>query len=134
MDSTTLINLIDRLRNQRHENAVVEFKSNWDKPEDIGQYISALANTAVLDGKDRAWMIWGIEDQTHVVRSTRFDPSAAKGEGNQPLVMWLTQKTSPRADFSFHEVEHPEGRVVVLEIHPSRGGQSDGCLAAWARR
>jgi ATP-dependent DNA helicase RecG len=56
-DQTALIALIDRLRGQSHESAVVEFKSNWDKAEDIGQYISALANTAVLERQDRAWLV-----------------------------------------------------------------------------
>jgi ATP-dependent DNA helicase RecG len=120
MDNASLIALIDRLRSQPHENAVVEFKLNWDKPEDIGQYLSALANTAILERQDRAWLIWGIDNDTHEVKGTVFDPWAAKGDGNQPLVMWLTQKTLPRPDFSFHEVTHPDGRIVVLEIHPPR--------------
>lgn len=44
----------------------------------------------------------------------------AKGEGSQPLVMRLTQRTSPRPDFEFHELAHPAGRVVVLAIKAPR--------------
>lgn len=34
--------------------------------------------------------------------------------------MWLTQLTSPRPDFQFHEVHHAQGRVVLLEINAPR--------------
>ncbi|MBL8481767.1 MAG: putative DNA binding domain-containing protein, partial [Rhodocyclaceae bacterium] len=67
-----------------------------------------------------AWLLWGVDDATHEIKGTTFDPFRAKGEGNQPLIMWLTQKTAPRPDFCFHEVQHPQGRLVLLEIHPPR--------------
>lgn len=70
--------------------------------------------------RERAWIVWGVDNLTHAVRGTHFNPFAAKGEGNQPLVMWLTQKTSPRADFQFHELAHPDGHLVILEIFPPR--------------
>jgi ATP-dependent DNA helicase RecG len=34
--------------------------------------------------------------------------------------MWLNQHILPRPDFRFHEVKHPDGRSIVLEIHPPR--------------
>ncbi len=115
-----LLSLVERLRRTPHEAETVEFKSNWDRPEDIGAYLSALANSAAMEHHDRAWLIWGIDDKTHAVKGTKFDPFSAKGEGNQPLIIWLTQRTSPRPDFQFHEVMHPDGRLVMLEIHPPR--------------
>lgn len=120
MDQQALIALVEKLRGLSRELCTLEFKSNWEKPQDIGEYISALGNTAALEGHDRAWLVWGIEDKTHALIGTKFDPFSAKGEGNQSLMMWLTQKILPRPDFQFHEVQHPDGRVVVLEIHPPR--------------
>lgn len=119
MEQHALLDTLERLRSLPREVATVEFKSNLDKAEDIGQYISALANSAVLEGHDRAWLVWGVEDGTHVVLGTQFDPFARK-EGNQSLIMWLQQMTSPRADFTFHGCVHPQGKVVILEIHPAR--------------
>jgi len=118
--SSVLLTTLDGLRGLERETATVEFKSNWDKPEDIGAYLSALANSAALDGHDRAWMVWGVDNTTHQVKGTIIDPYSAKGAGNQSLIMWLTQMTAPKPDFTFHEVTHPEGRVVMLEIHPPR--------------
>jgi len=117
--SIALLEPLERLRSLPREAATVEFKSNLDRPDEIGQYISALANAAVLEGHDRAWVVWGVEDGTHAVKGTTFDPFVRK-EGNQALVMWLQQMTVPRADFAFHQVDHPEGRIVMLEIHPAR--------------
>lgn len=115
MNLTVLQKLLDLPREQ----TTVEFKSNLDAPGDIGQYLSALANAAALEGHDRAWLVWGVEDGTQKVKGTMFDPFKHK-IGNQSLTMWLQQLTSPKADFDFHECQHPNGKVVVLEIHPAR--------------
>ncbi|MFZ5775913.1 MAG: RNA-binding domain-containing protein [Thermodesulfobacteriota bacterium] len=119
-DTAALLVMLEQLLALPREAATVEFKANWDNPLDIGQYLSALANAAVLERHDRAWLVWGVDNATHAVTGTSFNPFTAKGEGNQSLVMWLTQKTSPRPDFQFHEIAHPDGRLVMLEIHPPR--------------
>lgn len=125
MTSThTLLDKLESLRQLAHEQATVEFKSNLNDAEEIGRYISGLANVAALQGYERGWVVWGVEDGTHCVAGTGFDPFKqkikAKEGSNQALIMWLQVMMQPRADFEFHEVMHPEGRVVMLEIHPAR--------------
>ena len=120
MDQVALSAILERLCAAPAETGIVEFKSNWDNPRDIGEYICALGNTARLDGKDRAWLLWGVENGSHCVTGTAFDPFSAKGEGNQSLIMWLMQKISPKPDFQFHRLEHAHGSVIMLEIHPPR--------------
>ena len=120
MDQVALIALVDKLRAHGREACTVEFKSNWDRPRDIGEYLSGLANAAVLERHDHAYLVWGVDDKTHEIISTMFKPFSAKGEGAQPLIMWLTQSISPRPDFEFYEVQHPKGRVVVLDIKAPR--------------
>lgn len=120
MSNPSMLDVLEQLRRSPNESATVEFKSNLSDPKAIGEYISALANSAALEGHTRAWLVWGVEDGTHAVNGTTFDPFSAKGEGNQSLIMWLQQLTSPRADFSFHTVPHPDGKVILLEIHPAR--------------
>ncbi|MDD5177493.1 MAG: putative DNA binding domain-containing protein [Sterolibacterium sp.] len=120
MDQPALLDTLNRLLAQSRESGCVEFKSNWDHAPDIGQYISALGNTAALEGCDRAWVVWGVDDKTRTVKGTQFNPFTAKGEGNQPLTVWLTQKITPRPDFQFYEIDCPDGRVVMLEIYPPR--------------
>jgi len=73
-----LAGLVRELLKLPNETEWVEFKENNDNPEDIGEYISALSNAAALYGKTCAFMIWGIQDETHDIVGTRFSPSFAK--------------------------------------------------------
>jgi ATP-dependent DNA helicase RecG len=120
MNQQTLLETLSRLRELPREAATVEFKSNLEDSTEIGQYISALANAAALAGDDRAWLVWGVGNTNHAIKGTVFDPFTQKAEGNQPLIIWLQQMTVPRADFTFHECHHPDGKVILLEIHPAR--------------
>jgi ATP-dependent DNA helicase RecG len=122
MNSDALNSVLESLLRLPREQATVEFKSNWEQADDIGQYISALANAAALHGHDRAWVIWGVNDTSRAVTGTTFDPFTQKSKegSNQSLTMWLQVLTAPRADFCFYEVQHQQHRVVMLEIHPAR--------------
>ncbi|MDO8770109.1 MAG: ATP-binding protein [Burkholderiaceae bacterium] len=122
MSEDALLAVLERLLRLPREQATVEFKSNWEQPSDIGQYISALANVAALQGHDRAWVVWGVQDASRAVTGTAFDPFTQKVRdgANQTLFMWLQVMTQPQADFDFHEVHFESCRVVMLEIHPAR--------------
>lgn len=106
---------IDALRALPHETEWLEFKVDNTNPEQMGQYISALANTAALLSKPHGIVVWGIEDETHEVVGTSFRPSQAKHKG-QELENWLLQKLNPRPNIRFHEVDMLSGKVVVLEV------------------
>ena len=113
-----LADLVSELRQLPHETEWVEFKTNRAEPQDIGEYISALANGAALNGKNAAHILWGIADGTHAVIGTDFKPEAAK-MGNEPLGNWLRRGLTPPLDFRFYEVTIDGKRVVILEIDPA---------------
>ena len=96
----------------------VEFKHNNDNPEDIGEYLSALSNSAALHGKEGGYLVWGIEDGTHKVVGTTVQPRLRK-IGNEELENWLAHNLSPRVDFRFHEFDHEGQRVVLLRVQPA---------------
>ena len=110
-----LLGLVRELCNLPHETDWVEFKVNYREPQDIGEYISALANAAAVHGKAHAYMLWGVEDETQAITGTKFSPATAK-KGNEPLETWLLRLLTPRIDFRFHEVTHDERPIVLLEI------------------
>ncbi|MGZ8190971.1 MAG: AlbA family DNA-binding domain-containing protein, partial [Methylococcaceae bacterium] len=98
-----------------NETEWVEFKQNNDQPEKIGEYISALSNSAALCGKANAYLVWGVDDKTHEVVGTTFSPSAAK-KGEQELESWLLNLLKPRVHFHFYLLDIEEKPVVILEI------------------
>lgn len=95
----------------------IEFKLNQvTTPMDIGEYISALSNTAALYNKTHALMIWGVDDETHAIRGTEFRPSRTK-QGNQSLELFISTQLEPQVQFYFHEVNIDGCIIVLLEIH-----------------
>lgn len=110
-----LVSLIKELLSLTNETGWVEFKTNNDKPDVIGEYISALSNSATINGKLHAYMVWGIKDDTHEIIGTDFKPNLTK-VGNEELESWLLRLLSPKIYFSFHEVEINSKYVVILEI------------------
>ena len=117
MDTTDarLLALIDDLRALPAETAWLEFKENNTDPRVIGRLISAVSNAARLEDKDFGYVVWGVRDAGHAVAGTRFEPSSAKHR-RQPLEFWLSQMLRPGVAFSFQPVQHPGGRLVLLEI------------------
>jgi predicted HTH transcriptional regulator len=62
-----LFSLLQELRKLSSETEWVEFKHNNDNPEEIGEYLSALANGAALMGKAHAYLVWGVDNKTHCI-------------------------------------------------------------------
>jgi ATP-dependent DNA helicase RecG len=110
-----LDSLLRELQSLPKESEWVEFKQNNEDPQMIGEYISALSNSAALHEKTQAYLVWGINDETHDIVGTSFSPKSAK-KGNEELENWLLKLLSPRIHFVFHELDTDNGRVVILEI------------------
>lgn len=119
MNTAELTALLDRLRAESHEAEWLEFKANRYEPQVLGEYLSALANSACLLGKPRAYLVLGIEDGTHAVLGTAFDPLAEKGSGNQLLPLWLSLGLRPNVGFEIHPFDYHGKRVVLFEVHPA---------------
>ncbi len=111
-----LQSLLKELVALNQETEWAEFKHNSIKPEDLGEYISALANSAALLGKPFAYLIWGVKNLNHDIVGTNFNPVTARHK-QQELESWLLQKMEPKIDFCFHSFEAPNQKsVVILEI------------------
>ncbi len=113
--SDYLTDLVSELCNLSSETEWVEFKENNADPETIGKNISALANSAALEGKAFAYIVWGIRDQDHAVVGTTFTPRRER-RGNEELESWLLRLLEPRIDFRFFNATIDAKPVVLLEI------------------
>ena len=109
------VNLVKALCRPGGEKEWVEYKLNNADPEEIGQYISALANAAALSDQPFGYLFWGIEDGTGKPVGTNFNPNTAK-KGNEPLENWLLRLLNPRTYFKFHAVDVDSKRIVIAEI------------------
>jgi len=110
-----LVGLVNELCKLPAEVGWVEFKVNNSDPQEIGEYISALSNGAALAGKSYGYLVWGIDDQTHDIVGTDFEPATAK-KGNEALESWLLRLLNPKLHFSFFGLVVKERRLVILEI------------------
>lgn len=117
IDRTTdyYLGILQELRKLPTETEWVEFKHNNDNPEEIGEYLSALANSAAHSGKVNAYMAWGVDNRTHDIIGTSFRPILCK-VGNEELESWLLRQLAPKINFRFIEIAVGELLVVLLEI------------------
>lgn len=115
MTDQHLSSLVRELIALPDETEWVEFKHNNDDPQEIGEYLSALANAAALHDKSYGYLLWGIEDVTHRVLGTSFKPRQAK-KGNEELQNWLSRMLDPRIDFIIQELTYQDKPLVLFEI------------------
>jgi ATP-dependent DNA helicase RecG len=118
MENKKLIELVEGLIALPRETEWVEFKENNSAPQEIGEYLSALANSASLHDKPKGYLVFGIEDSKHEIVGTGFDPWMER-VGSQELENWLATQLEPGIDFSFDELMMGGQRVVIVTVDPA---------------
>lgn len=93
----------------------IEFKVNNEKPEMIGEYLSALANSATLHNVQKAYLVYGVEDDTLELIGTDFKPKMTK-KGNEELENWLHRLLEPNLEFKIYEFECDGVSLSLFEI------------------
>lgn len=118
MDNLEFTNLLNGLRSQPTETEWLEFKRNNIDPDEIGEYIAALSNSACLHDKAAAYLVFGIADKTHEIVGTAFRPKQSK-IGNEELENWLARLLNPRVDFKIVESNVDDKHIVMFIIDPA---------------
>ena len=118
MKEQQLIELLNNLVKQPKESEWVEFKLNFHSEQEIGERISALANGAAIHNQEYGYLVFGIENETHIIKGTSFKPKHHK-KGNEELEHWLAQRLDPRIDFRIHEFAFDLQRNIALFVIPS---------------
>lgn len=121
MNPARLFAIVEDMLRQQAESSWFELKENNANPERIALTVSGLANGARLADRETAYIVWGVQDASRQVVGTSFDPLDTRVK-QQPFLMWLGQVLSPCPPLSFQELEHPGGRIVVLEIPAATTG------------
>lgn len=116
MDNKTLLKNIDALL-RKGESEIVEYKENWFEPDGVGEYISALSNSAALLGEPYGYLIWGIYDKDRSVTGTSF--SEERNVKGEPFLHYLRRQIKPDLEFSFHHLSLQGKEIVCLLVDAS---------------
>lgn len=114
MDEAALAKLLDQLI-AKWEDEVVEFKRGKEgfSSSDLGKYVSALANEANLRGKERGWLVFGVEDKSRAVVGSTYKENPEHLQADKKQVLDSTSSLTFR---EIHVLRHPKGRVILFEI------------------
>ena len=114
-EKMNVLKLVVELAKLPRETPWLEFKHNNASPKMIGEDISALANAATLDERDCAYMVWGVEDDSHEIVGTNIDLLRQK-IGNEEIENWLRHQLSNNADFEILSGGDGSVHLEVLKI------------------
>jgi len=118
MTTSQSIELLNDLVKSSKENEWIEFKLNFHSEEEIGERISALSNGACINNQRFGYLVFGIEDNTHIIKGTTFSARKHK-KGNEELENWLATRLNPRIDFNIHEFDYDEKRHITMFVIPA---------------
>lgn len=122
MDQQQLKDLVNELVKQPNESEWVEFKLNFHSAEEIGQNISALSNGACIHNQRYGYLIFGVDDKSHIIKGTTFRGKQHK-KGNEDLEHWLLTRLNPRIDFEIFDFSFDEERKITIFIIPAAKNQ-----------
>ncbi|RPH28879.1 MAG: transcriptional regulator [Bacteroidales bacterium] len=97
----------------------VEFKVNNSNPQEIGEYLSALSNSACYHKQPYGYLVFGVEDTTHRFIGTSFHPLIEK-KGNQELENWLATLLNPRIDLNIYEFNLGQMHFSIFRVEATR--------------
>lgn len=119
MKEQELILLLKDLQAFPRECEWAEFKVNNSNPQEIGELLSALSNSACYHNQKFGYLVYGIEDETHRFVGTTFHPLTEK-KGNQELENWIATQLNPRIDFNIFEFEFEDKHFAIFRIEATR--------------
>ncbi len=118
METASACAKLERLLSEGREKPWLEFKSSNADPDELGCNIAALSNTALLQGVEKAFIVYGIEDQSLQKIGTSFKPHNSR-IGNEGLLNWLIRKLDPQVKFDVSEFVCNGKAFTIFEIEPS---------------
>ncbi|WP_310352538.1 ATP-binding protein [Methylobacterium sp. BE186] len=110
--------LLERLLQEAGENGWLEFKHNNKDPNEIGEYISALANGAMLNDRDRAYLVFGIDNKTRNKVGTSVQFSEMK-KGGEDFQNWASRQVEPKLLIEFLDFKCDGLSFSIVTIEPT---------------
>ena len=115
-NASQAIHKLEQLLELPQETEWAEFKHNNSESQMIGEYLSALSNSAALEGRPFGYIAWGVDNGTRNIVGTSFKPRSQKGAGNEDLEPWLNKLLAPKVNFRIFEFEANGHPMVMFEV------------------
>ena len=111
-------NILENLLALNDEYEWLDFKENWFSKDEIGEYISAISNSATLCGKENGYIVWGIKDKNKEIVGTNinFDKDIA----GEPYKHYLARNLRPSIAFEVVDFNYKDKRIVMLIVPCSK--------------
>jgi ATP-dependent DNA helicase RecG len=110
--------LLKRLLEEPAETPWLEFKQNNADPELIGRCVAACANAAILAEKDRAYIVFGVENVTKARAGTSVCLRDLR-KGGENLENWLARMVEPHLVLEFLDFEDQGKNFAIIVVAPS---------------
>lgn len=111
--------LLTRLCSEPHEREWLEFKVNNGNPQEIGEYISALANSAMLADRERAFLVFGVDNATKKPVGTTIELGSMKGKGAEGIQNWLARLLDPPLMLELVDFDCQGHKISLISIEPT---------------
>ncbi|MFZ3034868.1 MAG: ATP-binding protein [Parvibaculum sp.] len=109
--------LLETLCSLPRETDWLEFKENNFNEDSVGQYVSALANSAMLEEQEAAYLVFGVRDSDHEIVGTNVD-LFGKTVGADSFIFWLNKNLEPRIQIKPLLIEYDGKTVQMLCVEP----------------
>jgi ATP-dependent DNA helicase RecG len=123
---------IKHLLSQPNETEWLEFKENMCENKKLGEILSAVSNSANLNGCPFGYVVFGVNDMTKKVVGTVYDPSAMK-EGNEELEGWLMRLISPKLTLKITKEIYEGHQIVIFSIPAATDSPTTFGASAYVR-
>lgn len=110
--------LLARLCEMPAESAWIEFKVNNSDLDMIGRWISACANAAILEGKERGFLVFGVENRTHSLLGTTVHLDSLQ-KGGENFHNWISRMVEPRISMELLDFKSEGKKFAIICIEPA---------------
>jgi len=110
--------LLRKLLKEPHEDTWLEFKQNNCDPDLLGRCISACANGAMLAGKERGFIVFGIENGTKKRVGTAVRLKEIR-KGNENIENWLVRAIHPQLNIELLDFEDDGKHFSIVTVEPT---------------
>jgi|GEM_PF-4564369 len=83
--------------------------------EEMGKWVSALANGAFLSKELYGYLILGVDSKTKTIMGLR-PPLFRKEQTNAEVIQWLTEQMEPQIALDAYDLLIEERKVVIIRI------------------